>query len=89
MTAAELIDELNAADQYPPVDRSTVYRWLQGQLPRPDQQARLAAFFGIEPEALLRHPDQDWLASFFEGRQKEERDRIKQAMELSWPKRQA
>lgn len=74
----DIIEQLDA-------DRSTVYRWLAGQLPQPLGQARLAALFEIEPEDLLRHPDDDWLSRFFAGRDPKERERIKQAMELAWP----
>ena len=80
MEPTDLIEQLDA-------DRSTVYRWLDGQMPQPRWQEKLAALFHIEPEALLRDPDADWLSRFFEGRQAEERERIKQAMELAWPKR--
>lgn len=79
MEPSDIIEQLDA-------DRSTVYRWLKGQLPQPDMQERLAALFEIEPEALLRSPDDDWLSRFFEGRAREDRERIKQAMELAWPK---
>lgn len=74
----DLIEQLDA-------DRSTVYRWLSGQLPQPHWQEKLAALFSVEPEALLRHPDDDWLTRFFSGRDASERERIKQAMELAWP----
>lgn len=76
---ADLIEQLDA-------DRSTVYRWLDGQMPQPRWQAKLAAVFHVEPEDLLRDPDADWLSRFFEGRKADERERIKQAMELAWPK---
>lgn len=79
-TPADLIRDLDS-------DKSTVYRWLQGQLPHPEQQEQIAAYFEIEPEALLRHPDDDWIARFLRGRSEEERERIKQAMELAWPPR--
>ena len=67
------------------IDRSTIYRWLGGQLPRPEHQEILAALFEVAPEALLRHPDDDWMARFFRDRDASERERIKQAMELAWP----
>lgn len=79
MRASDLIEQLDA-------DRSTVYRWLDGQMPQPHWQERIAALFSIEPDVLLRHPDDDWLARFFQGRNEEEIARIKQAMELAWPK---
>lgn len=78
MTQADLARELDT-------DKSQTSRWWQGQMPNSSTQERIAAVFEIEPEALLRHPDQDWMARFFEGRAAEERDRIKQAMELSFP----
>lgn len=67
------------------VDKSQASRWFAGQMPQPHFQERLAALFEIEPEALLRHPDADWMSRFFEGRQIEERERIKRAIELSFP----
>lgn len=79
MKPPELISLLDA-------DRSTVYRWLDGQLPQPQWQERLAALFDIEPDALLRHPDDDWLARFFRNRDASERERIKKAMEIAWPR---
>jgi transcriptional regulator with XRE-family HTH domain len=69
------------------VDKSLVSRWFAGHLPQAHYQEALAALFQVVPEALLRHPDDDWLARFFQGRQAEERERIKQAMELAWPLR--
>jgi transcriptional regulator with XRE-family HTH domain len=82
MTPADIVDALD-------IDKSQVYRWLKGQLPQPDMQERLATLFEIAPEALLHHPDDDWVARFFEDREPEERARIKQAMELAWPPRRS
>lgn len=69
------------------VDKSQVYRWLKGQIPHRDMEKRIADFFETAPEALRRHPDVEWIGQFFEGRDDRERDRIKQAMELSWPRK--
>lgn len=80
MTPADLVSQLD-------IEKSQVYRWLKGQLPHPDMQERLGALFEIDPEALLRDPDDDWIRRFFQGRDLEEKERIKQAMELAWPKR--
>lgn len=79
MKAADLIERLDA-------DRSTVYRWLDGQMPQPTWHKRIAALFSVESDALLRHPDDIWLSRFFHGRDEKEIQRIKQAMELAWPK---
>lgn len=81
MTVEDVVEEIG-------VDRSTVYRWInKGQLPQPAWQEKLGALFRIDPEELTRHPDEDWLSRFFKGRSDEEKDRIKQAMELAWPPR--
>lgn len=79
MTAKEVADALD-------IDKGQVYRWYRGILPHRETQLRLAALFSIEPEALLRHPDDDWFARFFAGRETEERERIKRAMEIAWPR---
>lgn len=82
LTRADLARELG-------IDKSQPSRWWDGQMPQPAEQERIAAVFGIEPEALLRHPDADWMSRFFEGRASEERERIKKAMELSFPLKRA
>lgn len=78
LTRADVARELG-------VDKSQTTRWFQGQLPQRHWQERIAALFEIAPEALLRHPDEDWLARMFEGRRADERERMKQAIELTWP----
>lgn len=89
MEPMDLVNALNESGQYEYLDKTQVYRWLRGTLPQPENQRRIEAELRIEENALLRHPDQDWLAEFFAGRQKEETERIKQAMELAWPKKRA
>lgn len=76
---AELAKELD-------VDKSQASRWFAGQLPQPRFQEMIAQLFEIEPEALLRHPDNDWLARFFEGRKADERERIKKTIEAAFPR---
>lgn len=69
------------------VDKSQVWRWYnKGQLPQEETRKRIADLFGVKPEALLRHPDENWMIQFFDGRQKPERETIKQMMERAWPK---
>lgn len=67
-------------------DRGLVSRWYAGACPGADWQERLAAYFGIEPESLFRDPDEDWLRRFFEGRRRDEIERIKLTLETAFPK---
>ena len=80
-TQVELAEALGA-------DKSIVSRWFNGASPSVEYQLKLAALFQIEdgPEALFRHPDDDWLAKFFKGRSQEERERIKQTLEVAFPR---
>ena len=78
---ADLARELDA-------DKSVVSRWFSGTTPGVEWQERLAALFHCEPEALFRHPDDDWLAKFFEGRSRAEIEKMKQVLELTFPKKQ-
>ena len=68
-------------------DKSLVSRWFNGATPGVEWQARLAALFHVEPDALFRHPDDDWLGQFFRDRSRSEIERIKKAMEISFPKK--
>lgn len=79
---ADLAKELNA-------DKSLVSRWFHGSTPGIDWQEKLAAFFAVEPEALFRHPDDDWLARFLQNRPRDEIDRIKNTLEAAFPRRKA
>lgn len=78
MTRADVARELD-------VDKSQTTRWFQGQLPQPAFQEKLAALFEIAPEALLRHPDDDWLSRMFEGRSAKEREHMKRSIETTFP----
>ena len=69
------------------IDKSVVSRWFSGTSPSFEHQARLAALFGCEPEALFRHPNDDWFANFFRGRRQEEIDRMKTVLEASFPRK--
>jgi transcriptional regulator with XRE-family HTH domain len=78
MSQADLSRELGA-------DKSVVSRWFNGTTPGVEWQQRLAAAFEVSADSLFRHPDDDWLARFFAGRQREEIERIKQTLELAFP----
>lgn len=80
----DIVEQLAAAGW--DVDKGLVSRWFAGTLPQPRYQVALAALFEIEPEQLMQNPETDWLTRFFAGRSREEVERIKQAMELAWPK---
>lgn len=87
MEPMDLVNSLNESESHPYLDKTQVYRWLRGVLPHPEMQRRIEGVLNLDENGLLRHPDQDWLARFFEGRSREETERIKKAMELSWPKK--
>lgn len=69
------------------VDKSVVSRWYQGSTPGVEHQQRLAVLFGVEPESIFRHPDDDWISRFLSGRRQEEIDRIKAMLEVAFPKK--
>lgn len=92
LDAPQLVDLLNDPDRsmdLNEVEKSQVYRWLKGQMPHAAQQERIAAVLEIDPEALLRHPDDDWVAKFMKDRDAEEIQRIKNTLENAFPKRDA
>jgi hypothetical protein len=77
---SELASELDA-------DKSVVSRWYAGTTPGTEWQERLAALFDCEPESLFRHPDDDWLARFLKGRERDEIERIKKTLESAFPRK--
>lgn len=71
-------------------DKSVVSRWYDGASPGPEWQLKLADLFGVEePDAIFRHPDDDWLSKFFRDREAEEISRMKQLLELTFPRKSA
>lgn len=71
------------------IDKGTVSRWFNEDnqsSPQFATQQILAELFHTEPDALFRHPDDDWLAQFFIGRKREEIERIKATLETAFPK---
>lgn len=69
------------------VDKSVVSRWYDGSSPAEASQLMLAEFFKCDRESLFRHPDDDWMAQFLKGRDKEEIQRIKDTLELAFPRK--
>jgi transcriptional regulator with XRE-family HTH domain len=83
LTQAEIANEIGA-------DKSVVSRWFGGATPSEEYQEKLAALFGADdPEAIFRHPDDDWLRRFFEGLDQDEIDRAKRMLEAAFPKKRA
>jgi len=78
LSQAELGREIGA-------DKSVVSRWYSGSSPTAEWQSKLSEFFEIEPEALFRHPDDDWIRRFFEGRARDEIERAKKMLEMAFP----
>jgi transcriptional regulator with XRE-family HTH domain len=76
---ADLAEELHA-------DKSLVSRWYGGATPSREYQEKLAAVFHCERESLFRHPDDDWLSRFLQGRPRDEVEKIKQLLELAFPR---
>ena len=78
---AELIRELGA-------DKGIVSRWYDGATPGREWQTKLAALLTDgDEEALFRHPDDDWMARFLRGRKRGEIEKIKQTLEIAFPRR--
>lgn len=66
-------------------DKSVVSRWYAGTTPGTEWQEKLAALFRCDPESLFRHPDDDWMARFLRGRDRDEIERIKRTLESAFP----
>lgn len=71
------------------IDKSSVSRWFTGYSAHlhPNNEAKLAAAFQIEPAALYRSPHEDWFYRFFRDRERDELDRMKATLEAAFPKR--
>lgn len=69
------------------IDKSVVSRWYGGSSPDKDSQEKLAALFDCDTESLFRHPDDDWFAKFFKDRERDEIDRMKKTLELTFPRK--
>ena len=80
MRQADLAERLN-------VDKGVVSRWYAGSTPGEPHQEKLAALFGVSPEAIFRDPDEDWFLEFFAGRDEDTIGRMKATLEAQFPKR--
>jgi hypothetical protein len=90
MSPMELLAVLNEPGSEGEIDKSQVYRWMKGQLPHGPTQLRIAAALGLldietgepDPELLLAHPDQGWIAERVKDLSKEDRATVKQMLDL-------
>lgn len=97
MEPMELLDALNeaASMESPIIDKSQVYRWLKGALPHPPTQIRIAAALELldpetgepDPQMLMVHPAQVWMALKIRGRSQDDIERMKQMIDLAFPSR--
>lgn len=76
---ADIVREVGA-------DKATVSRWFGGSLPNEAYLQPLAGLFGTEVVGLFRHPDDDWIARFLQGRTSDEIGRIKTVLSSAFPK---
>ncbi|MBZ9873112.1 helix-turn-helix domain-containing protein [Mesorhizobium sp. BR1-1-9] len=68
------------------VSPSQVYRWLKGQKPQDESFLQIADFLQADPpEALLRHPLDDWMTKFFRDKTVEEAKAIQALLEKAYP----
>lgn len=90
----DLLRELNEADtSLPAIDKSQVYRWLKGQLPRRDMQSRIAGALSIvdvetgdpDPAGIFRDPNLDWFARQVKDRSEDEMRRLRSIVENAFP----
>lgn len=89
----DLVNLLNDPDrpmELGEIEKSQVYRWIDGQMPGPANQKRIMGALEEEPDALMRHPIIDeWAGKFFRDRNMDELQRIKNTLEMAFPKRDA
>lgn len=72
------------------VSPSQVYRWLKGQKPQDETFVQIAEFLRADPpEALLRHPLDDWMTKFLRGRSEDEAKAIMELLERAYPLKRA
>lgn len=63
-------------------DKGLVSRWFKGVLPKQNYLETLAGIFEVEVAALFRHPDDDWLSSFFKNKSSAEREKALQMLRI-------
>jgi len=61
-----------------------VSRWYSGATPGVQWQALLGALFGVDPEALFRHPDEAWMVAFLNRLTREDVARAKAMLQAAF-----
>lgn len=85
LSQADIVRELGGD-----VNKSTVSRWFAGSIPQEKHIVPLAELLAMDdPVSLFRHPDDDWMARFLNGRTEEEVERIKATLAAAFPKKVA
>ncbi|AKR57146.1 hypothetical protein XM25_15370 [Devosia sp. H5989] len=79
LSQADIVREVGA-------DKSVVSRWFSGSLPSEKYLEPLAGLFATEISGLFRHPDDDWMVRFLQERSVDELTRIKQTLEVAFPR---
>lgn len=95
MDVMDLVRLLNEPEDAPPLDKSQVYKWLKGQLPRGPNLLRVAAALELldmetgepNPNLLMTHPAQDWIARKFQNRPISDFERMKAILDNAFPDR--
>jgi len=83
MSQTDLAEALGA-------DKSVISRWFSGSTPSTRWQETLVQVLQCEnTESLFRHPNDDWLARFLRGRDRQEIERIKATLETAFPRKSA
>lgn len=80
LSQADLARELGA-------DKSVVSRWYAGSSPSKQWQSALSDLFSCEDDGIFRHPDEDWMFRFLQGKTAEEIERAKIALQAMFPRK--
>lgn len=65
------------------VDKGLVSRWFAGTVPKQNYLEQLAELFHLDGiHSLFRHPDDDWLASFFKDKTEDQKEKAIQMLKL-------
>lgn len=81
MDQADIVREMD-------LDKTTVWRWFAGAVPRHEHLERLVGLFALEePNDLFMHPDNNWLARRLRGANAQDVERAKALLEIMLSKK--